>query len=435
MTDAAAEGPATRDEPSGAAASEPARGRLGAARSGATPGAAGGALMVVMLGLVTAVGPLSIDMYLPAFPEISHELGVPAAQVQLSLTACLVGIAGGQLVGGPLSDRFGRRGPAIAGLSAYAIFSFLIALSPSAPVLIGLRLLQGLAGGTGVVVARAIVRDLHSGVAAARFFSRLTLIFGLAPILAPSLGSAVLRFTSWHGIFVALGVLATLLTMLLAARLPETLPVSRRTSGGLGTTLRLAKPLFGDRSYVGYTLALGLSFAALFAYLANSPFVLQDGYRLSPTTFSLLFGLNAVGLTALSQVNARLLNRFSTRSLLIASQCAQTAAGLMLVGSALAGSLPGVAGGLFLLVGTIGMIQPNATALALETHADRAGTAAAVMGGIQPVVAAVLAPLAGLGAIGTGVPMAVLILGCAVASLLTVALLTREADQRPAPHS
>lgn len=415
MTDGAADGSATPGRPADAAGTEP------------KPGTPTGVLMVVMLGLVTAVGPLSIDMYLPAFPTISHDLGVPASQVQLSLTACLIGFAGGQLICGPLSDRFGRRRPAIAGLAAYAILSFLIALSPSAPVLIGLRFLQGLAGGTGVVVARAIVRDLHSGVAAARFFSRLTLIYGLAPILAPSLGSAVLRISTWHGIFVALGVLATLLTILLAARLPETLPVERRTAGGLGSTVRLAKPLFRDRSYVGYTVALGLAFAALFTYLANSPFVLEDGYGLSPTTFSLLFGLNAVGLTALSQANARLLNRFSTRSLLIASQCGQTVAGLVLAGSALAGSLPGTAGGLFLLVGTIGMIQPNATALALETHADRAGTAAAVMGGIQPVVAAVLAPLAGLGAIGTGVPMAVLILGCAVASLLTVALLTREA--------
>jgi DHA1 family bicyclomycin/chloramphenicol resistance-like MFS transporter len=388
-------------------------------------GGPGGALMIVMLGLVTAVGPLSIDMYLPAFPAISRDLGVPASQVQLSLTACLIGVAGGQLVCGPLSDRFGRRRPAIVGLSAYAILSFLIALAPSAPVLIGLRLLQGLAGGTGVVVARAIVRDLHSGVAAARFFSRLTLIYGLAPILAPSLGSAVLRVTSWHGIFVALGVLATLLTALLAARLPETLPVERRTAGGLGSTARLAKPLFRDRGYVGYTLALGLAFAALFGYLANSPFVLQEGYGLSPTVYSLLFGLNAVGLTALSQANARLLNRFPTRSLLVAGQGAQAAAGLVLLVAALAGSLPGVAAGLFLMVGTIGMIQPNATALALETHGDRAGTAAAVLGGIQPVVATALAPLAGLGAIGTGVPMAVLILGCALASLLTVTLLTR----------
>ncbi|GIM97715.1 Bcr/CflA family drug resistance efflux transporter [Paractinoplanes toevensis] len=386
-----------------------------------------GALLIVMLGFVTAIGPLSIDMYLPAFPAIADDLGVSAAQVQLSLTACLVGTALGQLVCGPLSDRWGRRRPAIAGLAAYAILSFLIAFAPSAPMLIGLRVLQGLAGGTGIVVARAIVRDLHSGVEAARFYSRLTLIYGLAPILAPSIGSAVLRFTSWHGIFVALGVLATLLTLLLAVRLPETLPVSSRTEGGLGRTLRLAGPLFRDRSFVGYTVAQGFAFGALFSYLSNSSFVLQNGYGLSPTVFGLLFGLNAVGLTVTSQLNARLLNRFGTRVLLLAALAVQILAGLVLVVSALAGTLIGVAAGLFLLVCTIGMGQPNATALALDGHADRAGTAAAVMGSVQPVMAGALASLAGLGAIGTGVPMAVVILGSALAALTTVMVLTRGA--------
>ncbi|WP_239133158.1 multidrug effflux MFS transporter [Paractinoplanes durhamensis] len=380
-----------------------------------------GTLLIVMLGLVTAIGPLSIDMYLPAFPAIADDLAVPAAQVQLSLTACLIGTALGGLVCGPLSDRWGRRRPAVASLAAYAILSFLIALSPSAPVLIGLRVLQGLAGGAGIVVARAIVRDLYSGVAAARFYSRLTLIYGLAPILAPSIGSAVLRFTSWHGIFVALGVLAVLLTVLLALRLPETLGVPDRTGGGLGRTLRLAGPLFRDRAFVGYTLAQACAFGALFAYLSNSSFVLQDGYGLSSTTFGLLFGVNAVGLTLTSQLNARLLNRFGTRTLLMASLAVQVVAGVILVGSALAGLLIGVIAGLFLLVCTIGMCQPNGTALALDGHADRAGTAAAVMGSVQPVVAAGLASLAGLGAIGTGVPMALVILGSALAALATSA--------------
>ncbi|GIF17446.1 Bcr/CflA family drug resistance efflux transporter [Paractinoplanes tereljensis] len=383
-----------------------------------------GVLLIVMLGFVSAIGPLSIDMYLPAFPAIADDLGVSAAQVQLSLTACLVGSALGGLVCGPLSDKWGRRRPAIAGLTAYAILSFLIAFSPSAPVLIGLRVLQGFAGGTGIVVARAIVRDLYSGVEAARFYSRLTLIYGLAPILAPSLGSAVLRFTSWHGIFVALGVLATLLTLLLAWRLPETLPVENRTEGGLGRTLRLAGPLFRDRSFVGYTVAQGFAFGALFTYLSNSSFVLQDGYGLSPTMFGLLFGLNAVGLTLTSQLNARLLNRFGTRPLLLAALAVQVVSGVVLVVSALAGALIGVVAGLFLLVCTIGMGQPNATALALDGHADRAGTAAAVMGSLQPAMAGALASLAGLGAIGTGVPMAVVILGAALAALVTVVGLT-----------
>lgn len=388
-----------------------------------------GALLIVMLGLVTAIGPLSIDMYLPAFPAIAADLAVPAAQVQLSLTTCLVGNALGQLICGPLSDRWGRRRPAIAGLTAYAILSFLIALAPSAPVLIALRLLQGLAGGTGIVVARAIVRDLYSGVEAARFYSRLTLIFGLAPILAPSIGGVILRFTSWHGIFVALGVLATLLTLLLALRLPETL--ANPAGGGLTATFRLAGPLLRDRAFVGYTLAQGFVFGALFTYLSNSSFVLQDGFGLSPTVYGLLFGLNAVGLTLTSQLNARLLNRFGSRPLLLAAMAAQVLAGLILVAAAAAGLLLGIAAGLFLLVCTIGMNQPNATALALDGHAGRAGTAAAVMGFVQPVIAAGLASLtglatvAGLGATGTGRPMAAVILISAAAALLTVVTLTR----------
>jgi MFS transporter, DHA1 family, multidrug resistance protein len=222
---------------------------------------------------------------------------------------------------------------------------------------------------------------------------------------------------------VALGVFAALLSTLLFLRLPETL--EHRTDGGLGRTLRLAGPLFRDRAFVGYTLAQACAFGALFTYLSNSSFVLQDGYGLSPTVFGLLFGLNAVGLTLTSQLNARLLNRFGPRTLLLASFVVQLPAGVVLVVAAVAGSLIGITAGLFLLVCTIGMCQPNATALALDAHADRAGTAAAVMGSLQPVVAAGLASLAGLGPIGTGLPMAVVILGSAMAALAVVVTLTR----------
>jgi DHA1 family bicyclomycin/chloramphenicol resistance-like MFS transporter len=266
-----------------------------------------GPLLVVVLGLITAIGPLSLDMYLPAFPAIADDLGVPAAGVQLSLTSCLVGFALGQLICGPLSDRWGRRRPVVTGLLAYAVLSLLIALAPSAPVLIGLRLLQGFAGGAGAVVARAVVRDLYAGVAAAKFFSRLTLIFGVAPILAPILGSAVLRVTSWHGIFVVLGAIALALTVMVMTALPETLPPRRRSPGGLTDTARTARTLFADRIFLGYALGQGFSFAALFGYLSGSSFVLQDGYGVSPTLFSLLFGLNSIGLIVLSQANARLL--------------------------------------------------------------------------------------------------------------------------------
>lgn len=383
-----------------------------------------GPLLVVMLGLITAIGPLSLDMYLPAFPALSRDLGVADAQVQLSLTTCLIGLAVGQLVCGPLSDRWGRRRPLIIGVGAYAIFSFLCALAPTAPILAGVRLAEGIAGGVGVVVARAIVRDLYAGVAAAKFFSRLTLIFGVAPIAAPSLGSAVLKVTSWHGIFVALGVIATLLTALVGWRMPETLPPERRSPGGLADTARTARTLFADRFYLGYALAQAFAFAALFSYISGSSFVLQDGYGVSPTVFSLLFGLNACGLIVLSQANGRLLDRYAPRRLLLVTLLVQVVAGGIVLTAALLGSLAALIAGLFVLVGTIGMITPNGTALALDRHPERAGTAAALLGGIQSVIAAVAAPLVGFGDPGRGIPMALAIVSFALVALLSVLTLT-----------
>ena len=384
-----------------------------------------GPLLVVILGLGTAIGPLSLDMYLPAFPDIADDLGVPAAGVQLSLTTCLIGLALGQLIFGPLSDRWGRRRPMIIGVAAYAVLSVLCALAPSAPLLVSVRLLQGVAGGVGVVIARAVVRDLYSGVAAAKYFSRLTLIFGVAPIAAPSLGSAVLKVTSWHGVFVALGIIAALLTALIAWRLPETLPAGRRSPGGLADTARTARTLFADRSYLGYALTQSFAFAALFSYISGSSFVLQDGYGISPTVFSLLFGVNACGLIVVSQANGKLLDRFTPRRLLLVSLAAQALAGGAILAAALAGSLPLLIGGLFALVGTVGMGTPNSTALALDRHPERAGTAAALLGGIQSVIAALAAPLVGFGDPGRGLPMAIAILSFAVVALLSALILAR----------
>src|SRR3954449_651048 len=190
--------------------------------------------LVVVLGAVNAIGPLSIDMYLPAFPDIARSLSTSAAQVQLTLTACVAGLALGQLVVGPLSDRLGRRRPLIAAMTIYAVASICCSIAPSAPVLMALRLVQGLAGAGGVVIARAVVRDLHTGAAAVRLFSSLMLVTGLAPILAPLAGAQVLAVTSWRGIFVVLAILAALITLLVALGLRETLPPDRRSSQGLG---------------------------------------------------------------------------------------------------------------------------------------------------------------------------------------------------------
>lgn len=391
----------------------------------APAGRGAAAVLLVLLGTLTAFGPLSLDMYLPAFPEMTTDLAATQAQVQLTLTTFLVGLALGQLITGPLSDRWGRRLPVLVGVLAYAMFSLVCAFAPSAATLAAARLAQGFAGGMGVVVARAIVRDLYSGTAAAKYFSRLTLVFGVAPVAAPSIGSLVLRVGSWRGVFVALAVIGALLAAGVAWRLPETLPTERRNAGGLRATARAVRSLSTDRVYLGYALTQGLAFAGLFAYISGSSFVFQDVFSVPGDVYSLIFGLNAVGLVTLGQVNARLLDRFPSRTLLITTLAIGATAAAGLLAGAAGSSLVLVAVTLFVFVASLGMVMPNGTALALDRHGRHAGTAAALMGSIQSVVGALAAPLVGLGATGSAVPMAAVVFGAATLSLCTVLALAR----------
>ncbi|WBB75527.1 multidrug effflux MFS transporter [Micromonospora sp. WMMD1128] len=389
----------------------------------APPG--GGVTLLVLLGTLTAIGPLSLDMYLPAFPAMAHELHADQAGIQLSLTTCLVGLALGQLVTGPLSDRWGRRRPVLVGVVAYAVLALACAAAPNAPLLAAARFAQGLAGGMGVVVARAVVRDLYAGRDAAKYFSRLTLVFGVAPVAAPSVGSLVLRFGSWRAVFVTLAVIGVLLAVAVALRLPETLPAERRSTGGLATTARTMRSLTTDRVYLGYALTQGFAFAGLFAYISGSSFVFQDVFGVSAAVFSVVFGVNALALVATGQLNARLLDRFSPRRLLVPTLVVGLVTAVGVLTGALAGSLAVTAVALFAFVGSLGMVMPNSTALALDAHARHAGTAAALMGGIQSVVGALAAPLVGLGGEGSAVPMAVVLAGAAALSLTAVLTLAR----------
>ncbi|MEA2247273.1 MAG: transporter, family, multidrug resistance protein [Solirubrobacteraceae bacterium] len=376
--------------------------------------------LIVVLGSVNAVGPLSIDMYLPALPEIAGDLHASATQIQLTLTACVVGLALGQLVIGPLSDRLGRRLPLIAAMSTYALASVLCALAPSAPALMALRLVQGLAGAGGVVIARAVVRDLHSGVAAVRLFSSLMLVTGLAPILAPLAGAQVLSLGSWRGIFVALGVVSALITVVVAVGLRETLPPERRTAHGLRRTLQTMRGLLRERWFVGHGLASGLAFGALFAYIGGSSFVLQGIYGVSPQLYSLLFAMNGLGLIAGSQVNARLVGRFGPALLLRRGLTAIAVSASTLLGVVLVGGLGvwAVLVPMFVIVSSLSFVLPNATALALVDHATVAGTASAVLGVIQFLVGAVLAPVVGVGGTSSAVPMAAVMTAAALGALV-----------------
>ncbi|WP_229400018.1 multidrug effflux MFS transporter [Micromonospora okii] len=412
----------------------PVAGRRGPGGPAATPvyktgaqaaGRGGGIGLLVLLGLLTAIGPFSLDTYLPAFPAMADDLDASQSQIQLSLTTCLIGMAAGQLVTGPLSDRWGRRRPVLIGLGAYALLSLACAVAPNAGLLAAVRFVQGFAGGTGVVVSRAVVRDLYAGRAAAKYFSRLTLVFGIAPVAAPSVGGLVLRFGSWRAVFVCLAVIGLLLAAAVAWRLPETLPVERRSSGGLAGTVRAMGSLLTDRVYLGYVLTQGLAFAALFAYISGSSFVFQDVFGVSGSTFGLIFGANALALVAVGQANARLLDRFTPRVLLLASLLVGVGAAVGVLGGAAADSLWPVAVALFVFVGTIGMVTPNSAALALDRHATHAGTAAALMGALQSVIGALAAPLVGLGGEGSALPMAVVLAGAAALSLVAALTLAR----------
>ena len=381
-----------------------------------------GFLVTLVLGGLTALPPLSMDMYLPALPAVTRSLGAPAATVQLTLTACLAGMALGQLVVGPMSDRWGRRRPLLIGMIVYVAATATCALAPTAELLIGFRLLQGLAGAAGIVIARAVVRDLYDGVEMARFFSTLMLISGVAPIIAPLIGGQVLRITQWRGIFVVLTGVGILLTLVVAKWLHETLPREKRHSGGVGEALRTMRGLLADRVFTGYTLTGGLAFAALFAYISASPFVVQEIYGASPQTFSLLFGVNSVGLIAVGQINGKVLvGRVSLDKALgfglAVITLAATALLLMTAGVfGKVGLLP-VAAGLFVLMSAMGLAMPNTNALALMRTPHAAGSASALIGTSAFLIGAVASPLVGIAGEATAVPMAVVQLTCALGSL------------------
>ena len=367
---------------------------------------------------MVAIGPLSIDMYLPGLPEITRSLDASAASVQLTLTAVVVGLALGQLVAGPLSDRIGRRRPLVVGLVAYSAVSLLCALAPNVAALAGLRFLQGLSGGAGIVIGRAVVRDLYSGAAAARLFSSLMLVTGLAPILAPVIGAQVLKVTAWQGIFVVLAGLSLAIVTLAAIALPETLPAERRDRGGLAHTLATLRGLLTQRRFMGYALTAALAFGALFAYISGSSFVLQEVYGLSPQAFSLAFGANGLGLVAGSQINARLVGRFGPgfllrRALLV---IVTAAAALVAVVAIDLGVWPVIIA-TFVVMSSLSFVMPNSTALALADQAKVAGTAAALLGVVQFLVGGLAAPLVGIGGTGSALPMAVVMLSLATGAV------------------
>lgn len=369
-------------------------------------------LLTLILGSLSALPALSMDMYLPALPAVGGELSSPAAQVQLTLTTCLLGLAVGQIIVGPMSDQFGRRRPLLIGMVIYIVASAACAFAPTIETLTAFRLVQGLAGAAGIVIARAVVRDLFDGLAMARFFSTLLLISGAAPILAPVLGGQVLRVTSWRGVFLILAVLGLLLTLVTMRWLPETLAPEKRQNGGVPAALRTMRALLRQRAFTGYLLTGSLCFAALFAYVAASPFVVQEIYGGSPQTFSLLFMANAIGLVTVGQINGKVLVGRVRLDMVLSvglSITGSAAVALLLMTAGVFGELGlfPIAAGLFVLMSGMALVLPNANTLGLMNAGHAAGSASALLGTSQFLIGAIASPLVGVAGEHTAVPMAV----------------------------
>jgi DHA1 family bicyclomycin/chloramphenicol resistance-like MFS transporter len=380
--------------------------------------------MIVVLGLLVALGPLTIDMYLPALPQIAQDYSVSSSVVQLTLTGTLAGLALGQLIIGPLSDSLGRRRPLMAGIVLHMLASVLCLFAPSILVLGIARSLQGVGAAATMVVALAVVGDLFSNARAATVMSRLMLVLGVAPVIAPSLGAAVLLRFSWHWVFAVLVVLAGLLLVLAAIALPETLQMSHRRPLRIGGILSTYGELLRDRRFVILVLVAALGMSGLFAYIAGASFVLQGGYGLDQQAFALVFGAGAVALIGATQFNVVLLRRFTPQSITVWALAASVVAGVVFVALAASG-----VGGIYAFVvpvwailAAMGFVIPNAPAVALSRHPDAAGTAAALLGAGQFGLGAAVAPLVGVLGNGELALAAVMTAGSVIALLALLAV-------------
>lgn len=380
---------------------------------------------VLLLGALAALPAFTVDMYLPLLPDVATDLDASPALAQLTLAGMLLGGAVGQLVVGPLSDRYGRRAPVIIGLALHVVTSILCAVVPGIGWLITLRVLQGFFNASAQVVSIAVIRDRFTGSDAARILSRLMLVIGLAPLLAPTFGSLIAAHGTWRWVFWVLAVLGAALALIVLRFMPETLETERRQTGGVGSVFRGYATLLRDRHFLALAVLPGLGQAVLMSYVVGSPFVLQEGYGLTHGQFAALFAVNGIGLVISAQVNASLVRRVAPIRILRTALVLQSvfAAGLLVVALTGAGGLIGLLVALWLTLSLQGLIPANASALALTRHGERAGTAAAVIGAFQAGVAGLVSPLVGvLG--GDEVAMSSVMLGAVVASLLVLGLAT-----------
>ncbi len=377
------------------------------------------AWLPLLLGVLTAVGPLSTDMYLPAFPAIEAGLGGRHGSAQITLATWFIGLAIGQITQGALADRFGRRGPLIAGTALYCVANAGCALAPDLITLSVMRFLAAVGGSASMVIPRAIVRDLADGHAAARLMSKLMLVMGVAPILAPSLGSAVLGFASWHAIFWVTTLYGAVCCGLVWRFLPDTLAPERRVRMGVGAMLPRFAAVLRDRIFLAYAPMGGFGMFGMFAYVGGSPPVLIQHFGLGPTRYGMVFGLSAGMFILGSQINPRILQRFGAARVIRAGVMVYLAATLLLLTCALTGfgGVAGVVGPVAMAMGSMGFVMPNSAVGALSRHAAQAGSASALMGTLQFCLAALSGLLVGILSDGTPLPMAAMMVVGAIGAV------------------
>ncbi|MGO4000597.1 multidrug effflux MFS transporter [Pseudomonas fluorescens] len=380
---------------------------------------------ILILGALSAFGPLAIDFYLPAFPAMAAAFGTDEQHVQLTLAAYFLGLSIGQLAYGPVADRFGRRIPLLIGVGLFTLASLVCAFAPSLDWLIAARFVQALGGCAGMVISRAVVSDKCDAVGSAKVFSQLMLVMGLAPILAPMLGGLLVNLHGWQSIFIALTVFSAAAGLAVAMGLPESMPANQPRQP-LSGALRQYGRLLSDKVYLGHALTGGIAIAGMFSYIAGSPFVFIKLYGVPAEHFGWLFGVNAAGFILVAQINARLLSRRGPAFLLTRTVWLYLVAGLALLAvSALhTEHLWPLLIPLFICISSLGCILPNASACAMNGQGARAGSASALLGCLQFSVAAGAAALVGVLHDGTAVPMAMVISLCGIL-VVSVAMLTR----------
>ena len=386
--------------------------------------------------LVSTIAPLATDMYVPAFPQVGADLAGTATQVQLTLTTFFVGMALGQLIGGPFSDARGRRGPLLLALIVLTVASIGCAFSPSITVMMAARFVQGLSGGWAMVTARAVVVDLTRGPQLVRRLNLVAGVGGIAPIVGPLIGAVILQLSHWRVSFWVVAALGALMIVAVAVGIPESLPADRRHRGGLAQLGRAARQVVGRRGFVGYLVVMAFSMGVTFAYVATSAFILQSMNGLSPIMYSLDFAANAVGLALATLLAARLAGRVATRTVITVGLAVTGAAGVLLLVGALWWGTPLIVAvvAFFLLMSAQGLIGPNAGALASAKVPEHPGTGSAVLGFSQWCMAGVVAPIAGLGGEHTAKPMALIILVLVGASVAALFGLTREEPRLSHDH-